>query len=400
MLPDELPKFSDVKKQFWDNQRLQFLKQLPSHKDLFLKFHKIKQTLPSKRYYCHDCHELYTHSDQHRHKNHDSLSNISNQLLENPSKIFKPKDNAKKEAQYLFSDAAVKTIIDNIIHLKLRHIICIGAPRIHEYIQNNLLDQGYSSLLLDIDERFRHFFGPLQFCLYNSFNHYFFEGKLSETVFNDYLKTDNGNGIAIVTDPPFGGRIEALSDGIQKITIKYKTFNKISKDLPILWIFPYFMEPHILNSFPTFSMLDYKVDYDNHSLFTEKPSGRKNGSPVRIFTNITPSKFILPSDEGYKFCEICQKWVSQENNHCTFCNECTSKNGTTYKHCSICNRCVKPSWDHCSTCNRCCLQDHKCGQIEFNNNCFHCKLPGHKKNDCPNINKRSNKRKHSGSKKS
>lgn len=38
---DELPKFSDVKKQFWDSQRLQFLKQLPSHKDLFLKFHKV-----------------------------------------------------------------------------------------------------------------------------------------------------------------------------------------------------------------------------------------------------------------------------------------------------------------------------------------------------------------------
>lgn len=53
------------------------------------------------------------------------------------------------------------------------------------------------------------------------------------------------------------------------------------------------MESHILNSFPNFSMLDYKVDYDNHSLFTEKPSGRKNGSPVRIFTNITPRYFII-----------------------------------------------------------------------------------------------------------
>jgi hypothetical protein len=35
----------------------------------------------------------------------------------------------------------------------------------------------------------------------------------------------------------------------------------------VLWIFPYFMEPQVLASCPDFSMLDYKVNYDNHPLF-------------------------------------------------------------------------------------------------------------------------------------
>lgn len=54
-----------------------------------------------------------------------------------------------------------------------------------------------------------------------------------------------------------------------------------------MWMFPYFMESQILNSLPDFNMLDYKVDYVNHSLFQDGPKGRKYGSPVRIFTNIS-----------------------------------------------------------------------------------------------------------------
>jgi hypothetical protein len=45
--------------------------------------------------------------------------------------------------------------------------------------------------------------------------------------------------------------------------------------IAVLWIFPYFMEPQVLASCPDFTMLDYKVDYDNHSLFA---SGNYNCS--------------------------------------------------------------------------------------------------------------------------
>lgn len=97
-----------------------------------------------------------------------------------------------------------------------------------------------------------------------------------------------GNNFLIIIDPPFGGRVELLSETLKKINNLYQTVNKRSNSLEIMWIFPYFMEPQILNSLPNFHMLDYKVDYENHPLFQDGLKGRKHGSPVRIFTNINP----------------------------------------------------------------------------------------------------------------
>lgn len=94
--------------------------------------------------------------------------------------------------------------------------------------------------------------------------------------------------IALVMDPPFGGRVEPLADTVNAIIQGYQKLNNVEDKMPIFWMFPYFMETHILNSLPDFVMLDYKVDYDNHPLFTKDEKGRKYGSPVRIFTNVDP----------------------------------------------------------------------------------------------------------------
>lgn len=94
--------------------------------------------------------------------------------------------------------------------------------------------------------------------------------------------------VALVMDPPFGGRVEPLADTVNAIVRDYQKFSEGSSKLPIFWVFPYFMEPHMVNSLPDFVMLDYKVDYDNHPLFTKDEKGRKYGSPVRIFTNVDP----------------------------------------------------------------------------------------------------------------
>ena len=115
------------------------------------------------------------------------------------------------------------------------------------------------------------------------------------------------------------------------------------------WIFPYFMESQIFIKLPKMAMLDYKVEYTNHSQFQKGihvlvsrleinsiskpyylylfkgPKGRKQGSPVRIFTNLSLQKFQLPASEGYRFCSLCKKWISPENKHCSRCNSCTSK---------------------------------------------------------------------------
>ncbi|KAI5706466.1 hypothetical protein M8J75_008422 [Diaphorina citri] len=89
-------------------------------------------------------------------------------------------------------------------------------------------------------------------------------------------------------------------------------------------ISPYFREKEILNVFPMYHMTDYKVNYANHKQFQAGKGGRKQGSPVRIFTSLEPDK-----------------------------------NGTKYWHCDTCNICVKPSWYHCTLCNKCSHPEHR-----------------------------------------
>lgn len=86
--------------------------------------------------------------------------------------------------------------------------------------------------------------------------------------------------------------MEPLAETVKRIDSQFKQVNNTSEDLPVFWVFPYFMESHLKNSLPSLSMLDYKVDYDNHPLFTSGPKARKHGSPVRIFTNVSPGYVI------------------------------------------------------------------------------------------------------------
>lgn len=65
-------------------------------------------------------------------------------------------------------------------------MICIGTPRIHEFI----LDQcpHMSSILLDFDSRYHNFYGPLEFCWYNVFNNHFFLPEARE-VFENFIQS-------------------------------------------------------------------------------------------------------------------------------------------------------------------------------------------------------------------
>lgn len=103
------------------------------------------------------------------------------------------------------------------------------------------------------------------------------------------------------------------------------------------------MEPQVLRELPDFAMMDYKVNYLNHKQFQEGinvaafevinflsnrvvgEKGRKQGSPVRVFTNVALESLPLPKEEGYTFCKYCKKWKSRENSHCFECGSCTSK---------------------------------------------------------------------------
>ncbi|KAL6262811.1 hypothetical protein P5V15_005601 [Pogonomyrmex californicus] len=384
---------SKSQKHMWELENKKFVRRY-IHQELYIRFNKLKTESVTKRCYCHSCEKLIFNFEKDDHIDHEITEHLTDYQMHHPTELLKPLENAKKEAQYLFSKKSTEDIINMLLKLGAKQVLCIGTPRIHEYIIEHHMDQ-MSSLLLDFDGRFHNFFGPLDYCWYNLFNHHFFN-KDAIGIFKDFLTQNDGKDTYLICDPPFGGRVEPISYTIQTISDLYKKLNKHDDfSLKIMFIFPYFMEhimreksnpPCVTGGLKDLKMSDYKVDYDNHPLFISEKHGKKYGSPVRIFTNIPLNLLELPMSDGYKFCKHCEKWVSGENKHCKKCKECTSKDGQTYKHCNICKRCVKPTWKHCQICKRCMLEKHICGSIPIiTGKCFKCDELGHTRKECPNL---------------
>ncbi|XP_047712793.1 rRNA N6-adenosine-methyltransferase ZCCHC4 [Prionailurus viverrinus] len=351
----------------------------------YLKF--IELPLAERRF-CQRCQQLLLPDDWEKHREHWVVGNISAGQLGRPTQLLRPLENKKTNAQYLFAERTCHFLVDLLPALGLTRVLCVGTPRLHELIRLKASGDEKSnikSLLLDIDFRYSQFYMEDSFCRYNMFNHHFFDGKAALEVCRTFLQEDKGEGVIMVTDPPFGGLVEPLAVTFKKLIAMWKegqSQDSSHKELPVFWIFPYFFESRIRQFFPSFCMLDYQVDYDNHALYKHGKTGRKQ-SPVRIFTNIPPSKIILPSEEGYRFCPLCQRYVSLENQHCEHCNSCTSKDGRKWNHCFLCKKCVKPSWIHCSLCGHCALPDHSCGAPK--DGCFICGELDHKRSTCPQI---------------
>lgn len=192
--------------------------------------------------------------------------------------------------------------------------------------------------------------------------------------------------MCLFTDPPFGCRTEALAFTLKTISRRYQRINSTNNILPIMWIFPYFMEVYIRNEMPEMEMSDYKVNYTNHKLYHDGAGSRKQGSPIRIFTNIPLNDIDLSSttDNGaYRWCPECRQWRSSENRHCVKCDTCPSKNGVSYVHCQRCEQCVKPNYNHCPKCNRCTqVTDHNCTDYQKHVSCLICAGRGHTEMKC------------------
>ncbi|CAH0398161.1 unnamed protein product [Chilo suppressalis] len=362
---------------------------------LWSNFNEVKTQHSSNRAYCNTCQELYILSQSKKHlKDHRVITPLSDEQLTHPSSWLPALNDDSVEAQYLFTKKSVSTVLGILKNNKIRNILCIGTPSIHEAAQSS---QDFDSILLDFDKRHAQFNPPKKFLWYNMFNNYLFNGNTDENVLKNFIKKSREGGICVVMDPPFGGRVEPLVLALREMSDLYrKIFEKSEVEtIPVIWAFPYFSEPYITNMMPEIKMHDYQVEYENHKKFHNKSKGgRKFGSPVRFFTNLPLFTIDMSNDKNYKLCDKCKYWVSVSNNHCNKCKECTSKNGMTYKHCNICKRCVKPTFFHCQECGRCCQQKgHECNVVVQSQSCYNCQEKGHKQSDCPQLQGRNKKKK-------
>ncbi len=308
---------------------------------------------PKKKHFCKTCSQLIDDTElQNSHKSHNVHKEMTAEERTRPSEFLDPLEGPKKQAQFHFTQESTNMLIKNLAESEnFSHIICIGVPSVFEEVKSSV-----RAILLDIDDRHRQFHGKSEFCHYNMFNHHFFD-QTSENNYKSFLD-ENGRSYAIITDPPFGGRVELIARTLKIIASEV---NSSSKEVHLFWIFPYFMESQIQHELPEMKMSDYQITYKKSSGYKQGHAGHRNqGSPVRLFTTLPLSRLVLPEVEGYRKCQTCKCFVAVTNRHCHFCGKCTAKNGGLYRHCQECQRCVKLSWSHCGDCNRCALPEHPC----------------------------------------
>lgn len=74
-------------------------------------------------------------------------------------------------------------------------------------------------------------------------------------------------GTCIVMDPPFGGRVEPLTQTLKEISATYRTVCDNDLELlPVIWAFPYFSEPYITGAIPEIKMHDFQVWFCNNKV--------------------------------------------------------------------------------------------------------------------------------------
>ncbi|CAG2112848.1 unnamed protein product, partial [Medioppia subpectinata] len=302
-------------------------------------------------------------------RTHELMCGISGRQLRRPTKLMNSLTDNRFCAQYLFSKQTIRVLMNEIlVKNQFSRVVCIGCPSLHEYIDCHKNALNMKSLLLDIDCRYKQFYSPKKYLKYNLFNNYFFGGVKDEKTFRRFIANSVKEPIVVLIDPPFGGLIDPMAKTIDKISEIWRKYHQISDEsikIPVLLFFPYFNEHRIKTTIPVLSMSDFMVDYENHRKFKATDSGRKFGSPVRIFTNIKLSSIVLPETDGYYYCDYCEKYISENNKHCFECNDCTARDGKPYNHCYQCKRCVKNTWNHCNRCGYCHLIQHSCTRHPF-----------------------------------
>jgi len=73
------------------------------------------------------------------------------------------------------------------------------------------------------------FIGPHHFCRYNMFNHYFFGGDASRSMYLEFLRkcsSVDADNLLVMIDPPFGGHVAVIAFILQCITNDYRNLHQ------------------------------------------------------------------------------------------------------------------------------------------------------------------------------
>ncbi|XP_043953076.1 rRNA N6-adenosine-methyltransferase ZCCHC4 isoform X2 [Gambusia affinis] len=247
--------------------------------------------------FCEDCQILLLPAELSAHSAHRTTM-VTTAQLRRPSILLRPLDNKKSNAQYLFTDRSAHFLLDTLAGLGYKKVLCVGTPRLQELIKLRNLEP-MKSLLLDIDFRYAQFYSQDEFCHYNMFNHHFFGGEASRAVLDAFLTEADGEQVVMVADPPFGGLVKPLANSFALISQTWRKLRNSGDsniDIPIIWIFPYFFEPRILECLPGLTMLDYQAALQEQSLSSRFgcsfPESRSDPLPPPDIIFFTVSSFI------------------------------------------------------------------------------------------------------------
>ena len=173
-----------------------------------LKLKQFKESSETRISFCQHCNKV-SEDKCLAEESHKSVL-LTKDDLKSPVRILNPKSKNKKEAQYFFSEETTKFLSETVKRLKFTHVLCVGCPSIFEVLSSSV-----TSVLLDIDARFKNFYSQHQFIWSNVFNNHFFDGEVgAKTLENFLIGCEN---LLIIIDPPFGVKTELIHHALQRI---------------------------------------------------------------------------------------------------------------------------------------------------------------------------------------
>lgn len=81
-----------------------------------------------ERTFCQDCELLLLPGERQHHASH-TCSSLTAAQLRRPSMLLHPLDNKKSNAQFLFTDRSSHFLLDSLVALGYRKLLCVGTPR-------------------------------------------------------------------------------------------------------------------------------------------------------------------------------------------------------------------------------------------------------------------------------